>query len=368
MTRTKFKYIFAILAALLIAANIPGASLAQSSQSGQVPSGQSYVAGQQGQVNPNQPPAPPAAVNPNPTGQTGRQTPQPKGGVATVISVDQPDNCLRIRSGPGNTYEVIGCAEMGQQLNITGVWASNDWAQLTDNGWVYGPQIQTDLRPPAAAYSRAGSYATVEGEYALDYDAYPDYYLPNYGYETYWYGGVPLFLYNVNVWRRFHPWWLHRHRFNNQRVWNQHPTSRQTVRTGTPRTGTSRNLVTNQSNVSSSNVTRFNSNRFRTGTSNTIRSGGTVSPNTTFRNFSRPNTTTRSFSSPSTTTRSFSRPNTTFRANTARSFGSSSFSGSARSFNSGRVGGFSSSARMGGGASIGGGGGARIGGGGGRHR
>lgn len=351
MTRTKFKYIFAILAALLIAANIPGASLAQSSQPGRVPSGQSYMAGQQGQV------------NPNPTGQTGLQTPQPKGGVATVISVDQPDNCLRIRSGPGNTYEVIGCAGMGQQLNITGVWASNDWAQLADNGWVYGPQIQTDLRPPAAAYSRAGSYATVEGEYALDYDAYPDYYLPDYGYETYWYGGVPLFLYNVNVWRRFHPWWLHRHRFNNQRVWNQHPTSRQTVRIGTPRTGTSRNFVTNQSNV-----TRFNSNRFRTGTSNTIRSGGTVSPNTTFRNFSRPNTTTRSFSSPSTTTRSFSRPNTTFRANTARSFGSSSFSGSARSFNSGRVGGFSSSARMGGGASIGGGGGARIGGGGGRHR
>ena len=354
MTRAKFKFIFAILAALLIAANIPGASLAQSSQPGRVPSGQSYVAGQQGQVNPNQPPGSPAAVNPNPTGQTGRQTPQPKGGVATVISVDQPDNCLRIRSGPGSAYDVIGCAGMGQQLNITGVWASNDWAQLTDNGWVYGPQIQSDLRPPAAAYSRAGSYATVEAEYPLDYDAYPDYYLPDYGYETYWYGGVPLFLYNVNVWRRFHPWWLHRHRFNNQRVWNQHPTSRQSVRIGTPRTGTSRNFVTNQSNVSSSNVTRFNSNRFRTGTSNTIRSGGTVSPNTTLRSFTTPNRASKSFSSPNTTFRSFSSPNT------VRSFGTRSFSASTRSFSSGRVGGFSGGVNMGSGA--------RIGGGGGRHR
>jgi hypothetical protein len=376
MTRAKFKFIFAILAALLIAANIPGVSLAQSSQSGQVPSGQSYVAGQQGQVNPNQPPGPPAAVNPNPTGQTGRQTPEPKGGVATVISVDQPDNCLRIRSGPGSAYDVIGCVGMGQQLNITGVWASNDWAQVTDNGWVYGPQIQTDLRPPAAAYSQAGSYATVEDAYPLDYDAYPDYYLPDYGYETYWYGGVPLFLYNVNVWRKFHPWWFHRHGVNHQRVWNQNRAFRQSVRTGT-----SRNLATNQPNV-----TRFNSNRFRTGTPNTIRSGRTVSPNTTFRSFSGPNTTFRSFSSPSTTTRSFSRPNTTFRSfsspsttarsfsrpnttfrsftspSTGRSFGTRSFSANTRSFSSGRVGGFSSSARIGGG-----GGGARMGGGGGRR-
>jgi len=62
---------------------------------------------------------PPVQVQP---GSAARQVPQPVGGVATVVGVDQPDNCLRIRSGPGGSYEVIGCAGMGQQLNITGVW------------------------------------------------------------------------------------------------------------------------------------------------------------------------------------------------------------------------------------------------------
>ncbi len=41
-----------------------------------------------------------------------------KEGVGTVVQVDQPDNCLRIRSGPGNSYDVIGCAPMGAQLNL----------------------------------------------------------------------------------------------------------------------------------------------------------------------------------------------------------------------------------------------------------
>ena len=114
-------------------------------------------------------------------GQAGGQVPQPVGGIATVIGVDQPDNCLRIRSGPENSYDVVGCANMGEQLKITGVWTSNDWAQLADNSWVYGPQIQTDLRPPRTAYSRSPSYVVTE-EVAPDY--YDWGYLPYYGYDT----------------------------------------------------------------------------------------------------------------------------------------------------------------------------------------
>jgi hypothetical protein len=181
---TKRRYAFAILIALALVSNIPNVSMAQNTQPGQVPGAQSYAAGQQGQI-PSQSPTPPASVNQSQPGGGGPQTPQPKGGVATVVGVDQPENCLRIRSGPGSYYDVIGCANMGEQLNITGVWTSNDWAQLADNTWVYGPQIQTDLRPPRTAYSQSPSYVVTE-EVAPDYGDWA--YLPDYGYDTYWYG------------------------------------------------------------------------------------------------------------------------------------------------------------------------------------
>ncbi len=277
---TKWIYVPVILIVLTMAANIPNVTLAQNSQPAQVQ-----------------------------TGQTGRQVPQPKGGVATVIGVDQPDNCLRIRSGPGNSYDILGCAIMGQELNITGIWMSNDWAQLADNAWVYGPQIQTDLRPPPAAYSQRQSYVPVDDEYLNYYD---EAFLPDYGYDTYWIGGVPIFLYNANVWFRHHPWWWHKGVLRDHRVWNRGANFRTNVGTGTQR-----NFVRNRSNVSSLNVTPFNSTRFRSGQTfsnpNTIRSLRTFSSantirmgNSGVRSFSRGNFNTRSFSTGSFGTRSFS--------------------------------------------------------------
>ena len=103
---------------------------------------------------------------------------------------------------PAMSYDVIGCANTGEQLNITGVWTSNDWAQLADNAWVYGPQIETDLRPPRTAYSRSPSYVVTE-EVMPDYSDWA--YLPDYGYDTYWYGGIPIFLYNIGVWSKIPP-------------------------------------------------------------------------------------------------------------------------------------------------------------------
>ncbi|MGO9572117.1 MAG: SH3 domain-containing protein [Desulfomonilaceae bacterium] len=302
---TKWIYVPVILIALTMVANIPNVTWAQNSQPAQAQ-----------------------------TDQTGRQAPQPKGGVAAVVGVDEPENCLRIRSGPGNSYDVIGCANMGEQLNITGVWTSNDWAQLADNGWVYGPQIQTDLRPPNMAYSQPESYVPVD-EYLNYYD---EAFLPDYGYDTYWYGGIPIFLYDANVWFRHHPWWWHKGGHRDHRAWNRNPNFRTNVRTGTQR-----NFITNRSNVSPSNITRFNSTRFRSGSSNTIRSGRTFSnPNTirSLRTFSNPNTirmrnsgvtsfNTRNFNTRSFNTGSFG----------TRSFNTGSFG--TRSFNAVRGSGFS---------------------------
>jgi hypothetical protein len=309
MTKSRFKFILATLVVVAIAIYIPNVTRAQ---------------------------------NGGPSQTAVGQVPQPTGGVATVISVDQPENCLRIRSGPGSAYEVIGCASMGEQLHITGVWTSNDWAQTADNGWVYGEQIQTDLRPPAAVYSQAESYPAVEEGYPVYYDMPLDSYLPDYGYETYWYGNIPLYIYNINVWRRFHPWWFHRRWDHNHRVWSRNPAFRRNLTNVTPR-----NFAINRSNI-----TRFNTNNFRRGTASRLRSGTTFNPNTTFRNFSSPNIlrSRRTFA-PSTTFRTFSRPNTALRT-FSRSNALRSRSLGVRSFNTGSVRAFSF---RGGGARVGGG-------------
>ncbi len=81
----------------------------------------------------------------------------PVRGTAVVISVDLPDNCLRVRSGPGSGYAVTGCVDRGQRLRLTGLWSENNWAQIDRPavGWVYGPQISTSLvafRPPSTMY------------------------------------------------------------------------------------------------------------------------------------------------------------------------------------------------------------------------
>jgi uncharacterized protein YraI len=75
---------------------------------------------------------------------------QPRGGGAMVVSVDQPDNCLRIRSGPSSATTQVGCARQGSQLRLTGVWSENNWAEVRSpaQGWVYAAQIESSLKPP----------------------------------------------------------------------------------------------------------------------------------------------------------------------------------------------------------------------------
>ncbi len=75
---------------------------------------------------------------------------KPKGGDATVAAVDNPDLCLAIRKGPYSSYEKIGCAELGQNLKLSGVWSATNWARLEDRGWVDASKIDTDLMVCAA--------------------------------------------------------------------------------------------------------------------------------------------------------------------------------------------------------------------------
>lgn len=65
---------------------------------------------------------------------------------AVVISVDRPEMCLRIRSGPGASYAVVGCAQKGDRLRLTGLGSQNNWAEIDRpvRGWASLPQISTD--------------------------------------------------------------------------------------------------------------------------------------------------------------------------------------------------------------------------------
>ncbi|MGB6066980.1 MAG: hypothetical protein WBG50_19415 [Desulfomonilaceae bacterium] len=364
----KRMYAIAILIGLALAVNLPNVSMAaQNSQSSQGPTMQSNPAVQPGQA-PSQSPAPSTPVTRNQATGGGQQVPQPKGGVAKVIGVDHPDNCLRIRSGPGNQYDVIGCANMDDQLNITGVWTSNDWAQLADNGWVYGQQISTDLQPPRTAYSRPPTYVASE-EAVPDYDDWA--YLPDYGYDTYWDGDVPIYFYNVAIWNWCHPWWWWQglqawwwqDGFYGRRTWND-PSFRNFARTrgvnvaGAERANMSAlnrmGRTTNSPSIAPSNVSKFNANRSNIKSSNLNRL-----------NTNRFNTSGKAFRS---RTYSGSHGIHTGSARAFRSPRSSSF-GTSRggSFGGAHFGGFGGGM---GGAHFGGGGmgGAHFGGGGGRHR
>jgi hypothetical protein len=84
-----------------------------------------------------------------------RASDRPAGPVGIVTRVDLPDNCLRIRSGPGVNYPKIGCASQGESLQLTGS-VQNGWAEVQGpvQGWVSGGQIRADgLFPPSRATS-----------------------------------------------------------------------------------------------------------------------------------------------------------------------------------------------------------------------
>jgi uncharacterized protein YraI len=120
-------------------------------------------------------------------------------GPARVVSVDAPEMCLRIRSGPGVSYPLVGCVAMGEKVILTGVWSNNNWAEINSpmRGWVSGSQVRmlvvaTAPPPPPAP--------------VVEYDVS----VPP-PVDTYYYG--PAYVYGAPYWGRYyrrygpyHPW------------------------------------------------------------------------------------------------------------------------------------------------------------------
>jgi hypothetical protein len=121
---------------------------------------------------------------------------KPVGGQGKVVAVDTPDLCLIIRKGPGSTYERIGCAELGQKLNLTGVWSETNWARLDTGGWVDATKIDTDLmtcqtpldaQPPTAQDQELPPAVSSSGGEVPGYVEGPSYSNDDYGV-PYFYG------------------------------------------------------------------------------------------------------------------------------------------------------------------------------------
>jgi uncharacterized protein YraI len=104
---------------------------------------------------------------------------EPLGGEAVVSGVDRPEGCLRIRSGPSTATQVIGCANLGETLLLTGIWSEGPWAQVAKPvpGWVYTPQILSSLSPPdtptGVAYSRPPPRIHVGSSPVYNYSSVP---------------------------------------------------------------------------------------------------------------------------------------------------------------------------------------------------
>jgi hypothetical protein len=136
-------------------------------------------------------------------------------GNAVVISVDRPEMCLRIRSGPGSFYGLVGCAQKGDRLRMTGLGSENNWAEIDRpvKGWVSLPQISTDpgaYRGQAATPPRPPVYV----EEPLPPPAYVEEPLPPVSTYVIPYGGYYGGYYPIRPYWRHHvrPYWRNNYR------------------------------------------------------------------------------------------------------------------------------------------------------------
>jgi hypothetical protein len=129
---------------------------------------------------------------------------KPTGGEATVSKIDRPDLCLRVRKGPSGRYEKVDCAEMGQKLQLTGMWSSNNWAQLENGGWVSAAQIQTDLAPNASKFCPRAARGGPPEEYLVIDEYYPTEYFYRYKKRLYEYPYDPFFFGRIHHGKIFH--------------------------------------------------------------------------------------------------------------------------------------------------------------------
>lgn len=131
-------------------------------------------------------------------GEKGRMDRPVRGGVAVVSSVDRPEDCLRIRSGPGTSNDVVACATRGEKLRLTGEFSRDGrWARIDDGGWVFYGQLDTEVRPPRFAAAEgsfdkpatAGKGKSRTGHKRFHRHGGPCYYYGTGYYGPYYYGG-----------------------------------------------------------------------------------------------------------------------------------------------------------------------------------
>ena len=120
---------------------------------------------------------------------------EPQGARAIVASVDYPEGCLRIRSGPSTSSPKVGCATLGSKLELTGIWSQNNWAQVAGPvpGWVTASQISSVIKPPGTRHVGVSvpivtSHVIVTHPRVVATPVYPSINVP-YVYPDYVYGG-----------------------------------------------------------------------------------------------------------------------------------------------------------------------------------
>ncbi len=64
-------------------------------------------------------------------------------GFAWVRSIDFPENQLRVRSGPGMAFPIVGYLQLHETVTTTGAVTPQNWAQITRPvcGWVTANQL-----------------------------------------------------------------------------------------------------------------------------------------------------------------------------------------------------------------------------------
>lgn len=69
-------------------------------------------------------------------------------GAASAQTMATASTDLNIRSGPGNTHEVIGVIGSGDEVSVSGCIESANWCQVTSgatSGWAYGDYLTTKV-------------------------------------------------------------------------------------------------------------------------------------------------------------------------------------------------------------------------------
>lgn len=126
--------------------------------------------------------------------QASRSAQQDQTTHGTVTGVDRPDGCLRIRAEATSSSDIIGCAKMGEKLQLSGRFSSDGrWAKLANEGWVFSNQIDAPNKPQVRTQARRSTSRTYDFE-SSDMDSSlwqepagtsyygSDYYTPYYGY------------------------------------------------------------------------------------------------------------------------------------------------------------------------------------------